>query len=272
MNHAALTSLFVPSKDGVRIHVKKLNAAKDGPRPIILLHALAMSEAMWRDFSQHIQADIPVWGLDMRGHGQSEIVRGPYSTALFAQDILSVIDHLGAKRVHLVGCSMGGTVAMAFASRFTARVASLGLIDTTACYGEGAKESWEKRGIQAHTEGLTSLMKFQVERWFSERFAMSNPDLVGQYLDIFVSNDRNVYLDSCRMLGSADERATLSVYKGPCEVVVGEQDYATPASMSEEIVRILPQAHLTVLNGVRHYSPIEAPERIVSLLSRLWSD
>jgi len=222
-----------------------------------------MSEMMWHDLALYIQGDIPVWGLDLRGHGLSDIVQGPFSTALLAKDIVNVLDHLGVAAAHLVGCSMGGTVAMAFASKCSDRLSSLGLIDTTACYGEGAKESWEKNGLQGHLQGLSSLTRFQVERWFSEAFALAHPDLVGKYLDIFVSNDRNVYLESCLMLGAANERVGLSLYKGPCEVMVGEEDYATPPLMAEEIARILPQARLSILEGVRHYSPIEAPSALL---------
>ena len=73
------------------------------------------------------------------------------------------------------------------------------------------------------------------------------------------------------MLGHADERGQLSNYKGTCQIVVGVEDYATPVAMAEEIASLLPQARLKVLDGVRHYSPIEAPQQIVSLLQPLWS-
>jgi len=127
----------------------------------------------------------------------------------------------------------------------------------------GGQRILGKNGLQGHLQGLSSLTRFQVERWFSEAFALAHPDLVGKYLDIFVSNDRNVYLESCLMLGAANERVGLSLYKGPCEVMVGEEDYATPPLMAEEIARILPQARLSILEGVRHYSPIEAPSALL---------
>jgi 3-oxoadipate enol-lactonase len=202
----------------------------------------------------------------------NQIKPGPFTTSLFANDILSVLDHLEVMAAHLVGCSMGGTVAMAFASQYADRVASLGLIDTTACYGEQAQASWEARGMQAYNQGLKSLTQFQLHRWFSESFVESNPDLVSRCLDIFVKNDPGVYLASCRMLGAADERHGLSSYQGACNVIVGAQDYATPLAMSQEIVNILPQSRLHVLEGVRHYSPIEAPEEVATILHSLWSE
>jgi 3-oxoadipate enol-lactonase len=45
-------------------------------------------------------------------------------------------------------------------------------------------------------------------------------------------------------------------------VVVGESDYATPVAMSQDIMGRLPGAELAVLDGLRHYTPMEAPDRV----------
>jgi len=261
-----MTTFKVSSFDQVQIHVTQFKTSTSGKKPVLFLHALAMSAAMWREFAQHLKIDAPMYAIDMRGHGESDRPKGPFTTAQFARDVLAVIDHLKVDRVNLVGCSMGGTVSMAFAGQYPDRVQSLNLIDTTACYGADAKESWEKRGQQGFTQGLASLLAFQVERWFSTPFAEQNPSIVKFYQDIFVKNEAACYLETCRMLGAADERAQLVNYKGPCSIVVGDEDYATPVAMSEEIASILPQAKLTVLKAVRHYSPIQAPELVASCI------
>jgi 3-oxoadipate enol-lactonase len=263
----SLMPFNVTSFDHVQIHVTPLKSSSSTHKPVVFLHALAMSAAMWKEFAAHLKIDAPMYGIDLRGHGQSEHAKGPFTTEQFAKDVLSVIEHLKIDKVNLVGCSMGGTVAMAFAGHYPNRVQSLSLIDTTACYGADAKGSWEKRGQQGVTQGLTSLLGFQVERWFSTSYAEQNPSVVKFYQDVFVKNEPACYLETCRMLGQADERAHLVNYKGPCSVVVGEEDYATPVAMAEEIKSILPQATLTVLKAVRHYAPIQAPGEVAACIS-----
>jgi len=258
----ASTSFKVSSFDQVKIHVTQFKASSSAKKPVVFLHALAMSAAMWEDFAEHLNLDAPMYAIDLRGHGESDRATGPFTTAQFASDVLAVLDHLKIDRVNLVGCSMGGTVSMAFVGKYPERVQSLSLIDTTACYGADAKESWEKRGQQGFTQGLASLLAFQAERWFSTSFAEQNPSVVKFYQDIFVKNEASCYLETCRMLGAADERSQLVNYKGPCSIVVGDEDYATPVAMAEEIASILPQAKLTVLKAVRHYSPIQAPHEV----------
>ena len=261
----------IPSFDGTRVQLQCFKSGSPSATPVLFLHALAMQASMWVRMVEHLDMDAPIWGMDLRGHGASDHPAGPYSTELFAKDVLAVLDHLKTEQVHLVGCSMGGTVCMAFTGRHPERVKSLGLIDTTACYGEDAKDAWEKRGQQGYTKGLASLRDFQVERWFSTEFARTHTDVVQECLNVFVANTPSAYLETCRMLGAADERALIQHYKGACTIVVGEEDYATPVSMAQDLARLLPQADLHVLHNVRHYSPIQAPELIAPLLKNLFA-
>jgi 3-oxoadipate enol-lactonase len=75
------------------------------------------------------------------------------------------------------------------------------------------------------------------------------------------------------MLGDADLRHYQAAIRIPVSVVVGEEDYATPVAMSEQIKTAVPHATLSVLSKVRHLSPIEAPaaiaEKILELLARV---
>jgi 3-oxoadipate enol-lactonase len=55
-------------------------------------------------------------------------------------------------------------------------------------------------------------------------------------------------------------------------VIVGEEDYATPVAMSEQIQQAMPDATLSVLRNVRHLTPMECPaviaEEILALMKR----
>ena len=116
--------------------------------------------------------------MDCRGHGASDAPAGTYTTDRFAQDIADVATALGAERLHLVGCSMGGTVALAFAGTYPERLASLTVIDATAWYGAEAPRNWEGRAQAALKDGMASLVEFQRARWFSPEFLADNNDLV----------------------------------------------------------------------------------------------
>jgi 3-oxoadipate enol-lactonase len=191
---------------------------------------------------------------------------------LFAADLAHLLDHVNWPRVTLAGCSMGGCVAQAFAGVYPDRVRALALIDTTAWYGPAAPKEWRERAATAATKGFQALSAFQATRWVSDAFREAHPQLVRANLDVFLANDIDCYTATCEMLGDADLRHYQSSLRMPTSVVVGEEDYATPVAMSEQIQQALPDATLSVLPNVRHLTPIECPaaiaEKILALIER----
>jgi 3-oxoadipate enol-lactonase len=206
---------------------------------------------------------------DSTGHGESEKPAGPYSVEGFADDLARLLDHVGWDTALVAGASMGGCVALAFAGKYAQRVSALGLVDTTAWYGPDAPRQWEERAQKACDGGLKALVDFQVTRWFSDDFRAAHPEVVSQSVSVFLKNDVRAYAASCRMLGAADLRHVLPRIGVPTAVIVGEEDYATPLSMAEEIRRNINGSTLTVLKNARHLTPLERPTEIAAKLEKL---
>jgi 3-oxoadipate enol-lactonase len=188
---------------------------------------------------------------------------------LFARDLAELLDHIGWQTVLAAGCSMGGCVALAFAGLYPSRAAALGLIDTTAWYGEDAPKAWRERGAAARSKGFAKLIDFQIPRWFGDSFPASHPDLVRAATDVFLANDVDCYAASCKLLGSADLRPLLPGLRIPVSIIVGEEDYATPLAMARELHEGIKGSTLIVLPNARHLTPIECPDRIASELLAL---
>ncbi|MGH2371521.1 MAG: alpha/beta fold hydrolase [Chloroflexota bacterium] len=111
---------------GVRLHVRQL--AGDGP-PLILLHGLGVSGAVWQAFARRL---VPAWSPiapDLRGHGQSGQPQNGYAAADYASDIVSLMDVLRVPQAPVVGHSLGALVALALAAAAPERVPTLALLD-----------------------------------------------------------------------------------------------------------------------------------------------
>jgi pimeloyl-ACP methyl ester carboxylesterase len=108
-------------------HVVEAGAA-DGP-PLLLLHGTASNSATW-------MADIPLWSrhyrviaADIVGEpGLSEDRRLTLASEDASTWLASLLDELGVKRVRIVGMSLGGWIALHFATRFPRRVEALSLL------------------------------------------------------------------------------------------------------------------------------------------------
>ena len=256
------------TRDGVEI-VYDLYGAKTASHRIALVHSLAMERGFWADVAGRLAPSAAVLTYDCRGHGQSGKPKGPYTVEQFADDLADVMDAIGWKTAAVAGASMGGCVSLAFAVHHAARTTGLGLIDTTACYGDDAPKAWAERADSALQKGLASLDDFQLTRWFGDAFKAEHPAIVKRALDVFLANDVPAYAETCRMLGAADLRAKLAAIAAPTRIVVGEEDYATPVKMAEALHAGIKGSSLLVLPKARHLTPLEQPDTIARELKTL---
>ena len=98
--------------------------------PIIFLHSLAGNTAQWLAQLSHVRQTHRAIAIDLRGHGQSaNHAAGQFTIEGLVEDIYAVANELALKRFVLVGHSMGGAVAAAYAGRFPEQVAGLLLVD-----------------------------------------------------------------------------------------------------------------------------------------------
>lgn len=97
---------------------------------MVFVHSLAGNSTHWSRQLEHLRRTRRTVALDVRGHGQSERPRnGDYTIAGMAGDVAAVVDTLGLDQFVLVGHSMGGGVALAYAGAHPDRVAGLILLD-----------------------------------------------------------------------------------------------------------------------------------------------
>lgn len=256
------------ASDGNPIAFRYHRGAAGAP-VLALVHSLVMDHRFWDPVVKEVGDRASVLCIDARGHGNSgrgEMPRAGYSSQRMADDLAEVMDHLGIARVVVGGASMGGCVALQFAGSHAARTAGVALIDTTAWYGPTAPQDWEGRAQKAVVEGLASLVDFQKTRWFSDAFRAAAPEVVDECIRIFLANDLDAYVATCGMLGAFDGRELLSGIRVPTWVVVGEEDYAAPVAMAQALHHGIAGARIEVIQGARHLTPLEVPERIAARL------
>lgn len=107
--------------NGARIHYVREG---DG-LPLVFLHAGVADNRMWEPQLHFFSQWFEVVAADIRGFGQSELPAGHWFPP---DDVLGLIEHLHLKPVHLVGCSMGGGIAIDFALEHGERISKLVLV------------------------------------------------------------------------------------------------------------------------------------------------
>lgn len=265
---SAPQSRTVRLDDGLSLFVETAGPA-DAAQCLVLLHSLGMDHAFWDQVAPALSEHARVVTLDLRGHGKSNKPHGPYTIAQMAADVRAALRQLDCGRVLIAGASMGGCVALQFAIDNPDITDGLGLIDTTAWYGDSAAQDWSQRAAKARSEGFGSMVEFQKTRWFGDAFRQQHGRLVEHCVSTFLANDLAGYAASCQALGAFDARKALGELEMPVSIAVGEDDYATPVEMAKAMRDAIAGAELSVIPGARHFTPIEAPGPIIRMLTAL---
>src|SRR5882757_10212210 len=177
------------TSDGYSIAFRFRDARNADAAGIVLIHSLALDASIWDGVAPKLAEQAAILTYDCRGHGKSDRRAESFTMELFARDLVELLDHVGWTTATLAGCSMGGCVAQGFAGLYPARVSALGLIDTTAWYGEDAPTNWRERAASARLNGLEGMVEFQTKRWFSDKFRTAHPEFVKEMTEIFLASD-----------------------------------------------------------------------------------
>lgn len=225
-------------------------------------------DRVYTEFLDGLASFARVVVLDKRGNGLSDRVMGAASLEERMDDIRAVMDAVGSERATLFGVSEGGPISILFAATHPARVESIVLYETFACYGgvQGELESHagEPDAHKAFTEMMVemhgtgeSLLGFGTSR-------IEEPRVVSLWAQAErLSNSPGGLRAMYAALLETDVRAALSSVQAPCLVIHG-----TTMSMFEQQSRYLtehiPNARLVKLDGVDHFPWFAGVERVVS--------
>ena len=100
--------------------------------PVILIAGFTCDHLSWQPIVDELSQYFQVVVFDNRGAGQTVDYNKPLSVKLMAADVIALADKLHLKQPHIVGQSMGGTIAQAVASFYSEKIGKLCLLTTSA--------------------------------------------------------------------------------------------------------------------------------------------
>lgn len=235
---------------------------------VTLSHSLACNLHMWDGQIALLKGRYRVLAIDTRGHGASDAPAAAYSMDLLADDLKGLLDALGVRETHFAGLSMGGMIGMTFALKYPGVFKTLMLCDTSSRIPAEAAAVWEGRIKTAREQGMAPLVQPTLERWFTEPFRKSRPDMMKKVGDMIRATPAVGYAGCCHAIPKINLTDRLGAIKCPVQIIVGEQDVGTPVAMSEAIHKAIPGSELVIVPSASHLSNLEQPEAFNTALSR----
>jgi 3-oxoadipate enol-lactonase len=154
---------------------------------------------------------------------------------------------------------MGGMIGQTFALKYPGVLASLILADTTSRYPVEAAGLWAERIKTVETRGMQPLVQPTLERWFTEPFRKSHPEVVERIAALIAATPVAGYVGCSHAIPKINLSARLREIKCPILVICGEQDAGTPPAMAREIHDSAPGSKLVLIPQAAHISNMEQP-------------
>lgn len=235
---------------------------------MIFLHAGIADSRMWEPQARAFEKEFDVIRPDQRGFGKSEMPPAAWSPV---EDLLAWIDELGLKPAHLVGCSMGGSLAIDFALDHPDRISNLVLVGS-AIGGFTFRPEHAHLFAEAATarkagdlDGLNEAMLY---------LFLDGPQRPRGYV---AEPLRRLFLDMNAIAVRADfEKAPpaqnllairrLHEISAPTLVVAGDKDVPTVLEAADLLATSIPNVRRAVIKDAAHLPNLEHPNEFNRLV------
>jgi pimeloyl-ACP methyl ester carboxylesterase len=284
---------------GGQLHVARAGARPEEAESVVLaIHGVTASLMTWRTVARAVAThpDVCLLAPDLRGRGRSAGLPGPYGIAPHIDDLIEVLDHVGARRVILVGHSLGAYLAARLAAEHPERDAALVLLDSglpvpTPSNAEAMlEETAENVAMRLDitfpsTENYVSAWRVHpalADAWSDDIDAYARYDMVEEdHRARCVASTAAVLADSSEMV--LDETTRLALDHVPAGSSVqllraerglfnDKDDPLIPADLLRAFASSHPEVRVEEVAGVNHYTLVmgdsPGPARVAAAIDR----
>ncbi len=257
----------------------QLAGPESGP-PVVLIHGFSVPSCVWNGTFEHLaQAGFRVLRYDLYGRGRSARPASPqacdYGLACYVRQLHALVDAIPLRQpLGVVGLSMGGAIAAAFAGRYPQRTRAVALIDPVVA---GVPMDWKARLLALPGVGAW-VLRFRGRKVLSEglrddfyrpeRMPSSLPAVYRAFMD--EGFFRAIHLSVRRGMLASHEDAFRALARAlvPVLALWGEHDATVPPEQAEVLRTWVPHVVVERIPEAGHLPHIEQPERVHPLLSR----
>jgi len=239
---------------------------------VLLIMGLGYPAAMWYRTIPALADRYRLISVDNRGAGRTgDVVGAPYAVETMTADLLAVLDAAGVEQAHVVGISMGGTMAQELALSHPQRVRSLTLMAT---HPGAAVAVWDAEALEVLSSRGDVGIRAAAEMSVPFNYA---PDTSRERIE----QDWAIRFPlACTAAGYAAQLGGTNVWAGlerlptlalPTLVLHGDLDRLVPTENGRILADAIPDAELQIVIGANHLLITDRTDEVNRLLLE-WLD
>ncbi|MGA9019904.1 MAG: alpha/beta hydrolase [Candidatus Cybelea sp.] len=259
-----IESLHFTAPDGANTgaRVAAPQAARSTSTTLVFVHGVGSTAAIWDRQLEAFGNDFACVAIELRGNGACKPDPDPslITRARFAQDVTTVLDALHVEHFTLVGCSLGGVVALELYARAGQRFDAIVTLGSFARYPDGERVA---EGIISAVRDAGSMPAFAQRR--AAQLGLP-PQRMDETIEQMACKSIPSYIASTKATWTGDYTGMLSSIVVPALVAYGERDPVVPLALSEELAAGIPSAQLAAVEGAGHVANADNPAAFDALL------
>ena len=255
-------------------------ATSGAGEPILLIPGLGLDHNYYRFGIPLLSRHLQVLALDPRGIGRSTKSPPPYTVEAWADDFAVMIDKLAFGPIHVLGSSLGGSMALALAQRHPGKLKSLIVVGGFSELDRATELNFRLRLRLIEKLGMSDEVADYMGLWtLTRKFINSDAGFATMR-----ANQANIRANSAQSYSAfveallkwgrcqpGQERepkftALLDSIKTPTLVVTSDNDHLIPKELSDLIAARIAGAKLIVMPGAGHIPFMEQPEEVVRIV------
>ncbi len=230
-------------------------------RALVFLHGFLETLDIWQEFSKELSQKYRVICIDLPGHGKTGCLGYVHSMDLMAECVHAVLKQLRIKKSVIIGHSMGGYVAMAYAEFYPENVKGVCLFHSSAAADNELKKKDRDRVIKLVKQSKQDLVKNLIPGLFTSENKKIYSIEIKQLIKTARKISKQGIIAALEGMKERTEREIIlrfSTY--PVLFIIGKQDPVIPHEVILEQAKLPRNATIQYLDNVAHMGFIEAKE------------
>ncbi len=236
--------------DGHKTSYRMSPAAGHGRPTVLCIHGSGGDSSVWTSQFAGLAADCTLVAPDLPGHGKTQ-GRGGYTIEEYASWLEGFAEALNLRRFAVMGYSMGGAVAQAFARAYPTRVAGLVLVSTAMRFIVAPEY------LLVLERDFPRAARASCDNAYAPGVA---PELYRRGLEMLLANGGQVMYEDVRACTRFDSTAWAGKISAPALVISGQSDTITPPDHGRALAAALPNATFESFAAAGHMVMQEAAE------------
>ncbi len=231
-------------------------------KPIVLLHGYLETKEVWADFAALLAQTNRVLCIDIPGHGESSNYAEAHTMESIAELLDTLFIELNLNNFVIVGHSMGGYVALAYAEMYCNKISGLVLLHSSVYADTHEKAENRLREISLIQEGKKELIfKSNLPRMFADSNVVKYGEVIGNITSKALTHSENGICALLRgMIERSDKQQFIEQFSKPLLFIFGMKDNYIAVEAANKMGNINKNARVIWLENSGHMGFVEEKE------------